>query len=140
MSTVKSQSDKKEYPFDLEEDNVYTLGPIISYCVKHSVDLICYSSEAMKHPGVSLTQIPGLSRLFIRACLQEGLLGYLDWKAKNNPSEQNRIIRNNVIIITCGKPITSTDDNKDLAHEVDNDKLSFLTTMSQIKFEQLINV
>lgn len=97
---------------------------------------MCYSSEAMKQPGLSLTTMPNVVRLFQRACLQEGLLGYLDWNHELMPSDQNTIIRNNIIIATCGK-VAEDHSVEGLAHKVDETKLAFLRKASREKFEQI---
>lgn len=129
-----------DLPFDLTEANVGMLGLAIGKSIEKGMNLVCYSSEAMKNPGVSLTQMPNLAKLFQRACLQQGLLGYLDWKNEITPSDQNTIIRNNIIIATCGKIVENdglTEQSKGLAHEVDETKLAFLRKASREEFEQI---
>lgn len=127
--------------FDLTEETIDTLGDIIGLCVETKVDLICFSKNAMKQPEISLTKIVGLKDLFIQACLQHGLLGYLDWKNENTPNEQNTNIMTNVIIITCGKQVVEiTDSNGEdnrIAHEVDEKRLAFIRERSRVKFNQI---
>lgn len=131
----------KECLFDLTPDNIDMLSQYIVSCVTDSIDLICYSQESIKRPDLSITEIPGLSILFIKACLQQGLLGYLDWKQENVPTEQNGFIINNIIIATCGERVTdhTLDNEKGLAHVVDAEKLKYIRTMSRQKFNQLMN-
>ena len=134
----------KQMLFDLTSKNVGILGQNIVNAVENSVDLICYSSEAIKHPELSVTEIKGLTLLFVQACLQEGLMGYLDWKEENHPNEQNSMILNNVIIATCGKRVfddTLVDQSIDqgIAHDVDPDKLTFIRERSRAKFNLLIS-
>ena len=130
----------KEEFFDLTSKNVNYLGQVISQCISNNINLVCFSRESMSHPELSITEIPGLSTLFIKACLQHGLLGYLDWKNETAPSEQNSIIITNVIIATCGKVV---DDGfaggKGIAHDVDEKKLNFIRTNSRKKFNELTN-
>jgi hypothetical protein len=126
---------------DLTSANVNSLGEYIAFCVQNSIDLICYSQESIKHPELSITEIPGLSTLFIQACLQQGLLGYLDWKKENHPTEQNDAIINNVIIATCGEKCEPPPDEKSkgISHTVDPEKLKLIRSRSAAKFNQIIN-
>jgi hypothetical protein len=109
----------------------------------------------MNHPDKSLTIIPGLSFLFIKACLQHGLLGYLDWKHEKYPSQQNTIIMHNVIVATCGSPSNVPEGGLDprpdfvdesvpreliIAHEIDSTKLSYIREKSRAKFEELLQI
>lgn len=144
VQTGKQPQKEKQLLFNLSQNNVGILGQNIVNSVKNSVDLICYSHEAMSHPELSVTEIPGLTLLFVQACLQQGLLGYLDWKEENHPNEQNNMIMNNVIIATCGKrvPDDTLDEDqkgKGIAHDVDPDKLAFIRAKSREKFNQLIS-
>ena len=152
--STKNQKERKttQEPvlFDLKESTIQLLGIQIAHCVRKSIDLICFSSFSMRYPEKSLTNIPGLSLLFIKACLQHGLLGYLDWKHETSPSKQNSIIINNVIIATCGLPASVElepasdliEDNMPremvIAHDVDPIKLKYIREKSRAKFEELL--
>lgn len=139
----KNSNKNQQLLFNLTANNVGILGQNIVDSVRNSVDFICYSHEAMIHPELSVTEIPGLTLLFVQACLQQGLLGYLDWKEENHPNEQNNMIMNNVIIATCGKRVpdeTLDPENqaKGIAHDVDPDKLAFIRNKSRERFNELI--
>ena len=144
LSSHVEKQKQKQLLFNLSENNVGLLGQNIVNSVRNSVDLISYSYEAMTHPELSVTEIPGLTLIFVQACLQQGLLGYLDWKEETCPNEQNTAIMNNVIIATCGKrvPDNSLDpepNGKGIVHDVDPEKLAFIRSKSREKFTQLLN-
>lgn len=123
--------------FDLTPDNVDSLGRLIVECVKKDIDLKCYSSQTMKNPDIPITEIPGLSFLFIQACLQQGLLGYLDWKLENRHTDQDKAILHNVTILIAGTARFNPEGKYD-GHDVDETKLTFIRERSRAKFNQLI--
>jgi len=82
-----------------------------------------------------MTKIPGLPNLFVSACLSFGLLGYLDWLNEKNPSHDN-IVLNNVIIITCGYHCDTI--NGQMIHMIDQDRLEFLRKQFYNKFNEII--
>lgn len=151
----EARDERNKILFDLTEETIGMLGVQIVVSVRKSVDLLVVSSASMKHPEKSLTVIPGLSFLFLEACLQQGLLGYLDWKNEKYPSRQNTIIMNNVIIATCGSISTVPEGGMDacsdlvddgvpseliIAHEIDESKLSYIREKSRAKFEELLQM
>jgi hypothetical protein len=73
----------EEILFDVNTENIKWLGEAIRNCVARNIDLKPYSSLAFKHPNTPLTQIPGLTSIFQQACINHGLLGYLDWGQRN---------------------------------------------------------
>lgn len=143
-SKHKETNGKKPILFDIREDTIDTLGDIIGLCVETKTELICYSKKAMEQPDISLTEIPGLNELFVRACLQHGLLGYLDWKNETTPTQQIADIMNNIVIIVCGRKVVNQVDemnlNKGIVHEVDEKKLAFIRERSRLKFNQIAHI
>jgi hypothetical protein len=139
VSKTSSVVNNEKMFFDLTPVDIKYLGSNIVHCVKTSTDLICYSSNSMNCPMISITEIPGLTDLFTQACLQHGLMGYLDWKHENNPNAQNSIILENVIIATCGKEDKRIIDNTEqspLYHDIDNNKLTYIREKSRAKFNE----
>jgi hypothetical protein len=139
----KSQEIPKEVLFDLIPKNLSLLGDVIRKCVAYNITLKLYSSITFKHPGISMTQIPGLKNLFVTTCLEHGLLGYLDWFKEKNPSSDT-IILNNVIIITLLSIMVSDTDisndiNTSIIHEINEKQLNFIRKQSREKFNQIIN-
>jgi hypothetical protein len=153
---------EREAMFDVTPENLPWLGDAIMRCIFENISLKPYSSLTFQHPTVPLTEIPGLSILFQKACVHYGLLGYLDWVNENNPSEQNTIITNNIIIITCGTVVfnSSTDvidpekDNTqeeslhltssatpsipEVVHDINQRKLEHLRKLSRQKFDSML--
>jgi hypothetical protein len=123
--------------FDINNDNIELLGLAIKRAIERSVNLICYSRDAMMKPETSITEIPGMQLLFAKACLQHGLLGYLEWKHENTPSEQNSIIMNNVMIAACGKRVHD-DTINGIAHTIDPEVLDMVRTRSRVKFNEIM--
>ncbi len=124
-------------PFDINSETVEILGLVIKKSIEKSLNLICYSHEAIMKQDTSVTEIAGMQLLFAKACLQQGLLGYLDWKNETTPSEQNSIIMNNVIIAAVGKRVYD-DSITGIAHTVDPDVLDMLRTRSRVKFNEIM--
>ena len=124
----------RELVVDLNENNVNDLSNIIKECIIQNINLIVYSSKTMKNPNISITKIPDLTSLFVRAVLLHGLLAYLDLKVKEKPESQYKTILDNVIIITCGTEIENG------IHEIDENKLNFLRTKSEERFKQIIKI
>lgn len=126
----------KSVKFDVTVDSLDSLGALIVKCVKREVDLICYSSETMRNPNKPMVKIPGLTLLFVKACLQQGLLGYLDYKQENNYTDQTQIVIDNIVIITCGSYVKS--EKGKLSYDIDNNKLTYIRDKSTAKFKELI--
>lgn len=144
---------KKEIVLDLSPKTLPILGEIIKKCVANRTILNLYCSLTINNGNKSMTEIPGVKNLFVEACLQHGLLGYLDWQKEQTPSDHIQMALDNVIIITCGSvvydPHAHTNslldvteepikDNSPIIHEINDTKLQFIRKQSQAKFDQLI--
>lgn len=148
-----SHESPKEVLFNINNETLPWLGEAIIKCVSENLYLRPYSSETFNHPTVPLSEIPGLKNLFQQACLHYGLMGYLEWFGKNNPSDFHDVIEttiNNIIIITCGSPVptktnndqlvsTSTTSIPEIIHDIDQKKLNFIRKISTDKFNDLIS-
>ncbi|CAH6419746.1 Hypothetical protein HVR_LOCUS823 [uncultured virus] len=145
-----------EIILDLAEHNVGCLSEVIRKCATDGITLKTYSSLTLLHPDKSMTEIPGLRNLFSQACIQHGLLGYLDWyvsQEKNPHRDHVQIILDNVIIITCGSviynPVTDNIDNSDkdealplmknsIVHSIDEKRLAFIRIISSARFLEIM--
>lgn len=129
--------DNGQLVVDLCDKNVNMLGGLIKQCLEVNRDIQLYSSLALKHPGISFTRIPGLKDLFIDACINHGLIGYLKYQIELDNGGLKpwyKIIMNNIAIITCG-----TVDGDERSHIINEDELDRLRQLSIDKFNDLRN-
>lgn len=151
-SQQQQQTIPEEAVFDIIPSTLQDLDDAIKKCVIYNIALKPYSSLTFKHQKTSLTEIPGLINLFQDACLNHGLLGYLDWVHETKPSDHNTIVMNNIIIITCGTVVFNPEtdiinpenddavssETADIVHDIDPTKLAFLRKKSRAKFDAMI--
>lgn len=120
--------------FDITPTTIDNLPDIISKCIKSRSMLRVFSSEG-DHTNLELSEMPHVKELFLKACIDYGLLEF--FSANRNVYPLNEAIENlmEVAIISIGtiKEKTSTGP----IHNVDTRILTQIREISRNKYNEL---
>ena len=119
--------------FDLTDETLPSLGKTIKDCLLRRLKLLVFCSMG-DDTLLELCQIPEVRRVFYRACLDHGLLGYLYYQQWRWDSDFNDNIKT-VTNVCLGK--YTGNDGKDFFTEVEGSKVKSLNDASTEKFHKL---
>lgn len=128
-----SQKSSNAIVFDITPEKIDELPAIIKQAILTKSAIVPMCSMADNLPGTELCQIPEVKELFMKACNEYGLLGYMQYQSSFFPRTEELV--RNIIAIVCGK-LTKT-NGVEFEMEIDIEEFRDLCTKSVVKFNEL---
>lgn len=118
--------------FNLNENTYTELPVIIKQCIISKKPLRIYTSMGDDKPDLELCQIPNVKLLFIKACQEYGLLGFLNYQCKYTNGDE---FIQTVIAVACGVFVSNEDDS--FIYKIELNEVQSLIELSTKKFNEL---
>lgn len=111
-----------------------SLPNMIKRCIKDKIPLLVYSSEG-DNTSLELSQIPHIKRLFVKAVIEYGLLGFMISNHNLYPNDEYQRLTDDIIITTLG--YISSSDGIDCSYSLDKRAVDNLIKLSLERYIEI---